>query len=184
MLLRICRRPTGSLEGVRLDWFRSGVVYDIGPQLAGLLVTEGWAEPVSENETESPQRPPPLKVSAVILVVDDHDDLRQLTVSVLAEHGYAVVEAQHGKEGIARLCEHAPDLVLLDLNMPVMNGWEFRAEQQRLDNQQLAAIPVLLVTGEDGDADQQAADMHAAGLVSKPFDPERLLSAIQSVLHR
>ena len=84
--------------------------------------------------------------SAVILVVDDEDDLRAFTVNLLRAHGYGVLEAQHGEAAIESLCKHAPDLVVLDLNMPIMDGREFCEAQQRLPDPQLAGVPVLLVT--------------------------------------
>ena len=121
------------------------------------------------------------EVSALVLVVDDDTDLRRLTATVLSCNGYRVVEAPDGREAMGRLVAHTPDLIVLDLNMPVMDGWEFRAEQQQLANDQLAAIPVLLVTGADG-ADAHAARLKAVGMVKKPFDPEQLLGAIRMAL--
>jgi len=82
---------------------------------------------------------------------------------------------------MASLCEHVPDLVLLDLNMPVMDGWEFRAEQQQLLNSQLASIPVVLVTAAP-DARDHAATLKAVGVVEKPFAPKQLLEAVKLAL--
>ena len=179
MRLRICRQPPGNIDGLRLDQFRPGLVYDIGSQLASVFLAEGWAEPVSE--LAEPVRPPPQRIAALILVVDDQTDLRQLTAHLLALNGYDVVQAGHGREAIAKLCEHSPDLVVLDLNMPVMDGWQFRAEQLRLSDGHLSAIPVLLVTGEDG-SDDHIKTLKAVGLIKKPFDADELLNAIQTAL--
>ena len=99
----------------------------------------------------------------------------------LAMHGYDVVEAGNGEEALQCFYPDAPDLVILDLNMPVMNGWQFRAAQQQLRDARLAAIPVLLVTGSDH-AVEHAASLAAAGVVTKPFNPDRLLTAVASVL--
>jgi CheY-like chemotaxis protein len=120
--------------------------------------------------------------SAVILVVDDEDDLRAFTVSLLRAHGYGVLEAQHGEAAIESLCKHAPDLVVLDLNMPIMDGREFCVAQQKLPDPQLAGVPVLLVTGAEGDTSRDAEDMNAVGLVRKPFEPDQLLTAIHTAL--
>jgi CheY-like chemotaxis protein len=177
--LRICRQPPGTIDGIRLDQFRPGLVYNIGSQLACVFLAEGWAEPIAE--LAEPVRPPPRRIAALILVVDDETDLRQLTAHLLALNGYDVVQAGHGKEAIAKLCEHAPDLVVLDLNMPVMDGWQFRAEQLRLPDGRLTAIPVLLLTGEDG-SDDQIGTLRAVGFIKKPFDAEELLHAIQTAL--
>jgi CheY-like chemotaxis protein len=179
--LRICRQPAGTIHGVRVDRFRPGLVYDLGTQLANVFLAEGWAEPIPDHGTSEALRPPPNRIAALVLVVDDETNLRQLTADLLSCNGYEVVQACHGKEGIAQLREHSPDLVILDLNMPVMNGWQFRAEQLRLPDGRLTAIPVLLLTGEDGSRDQFAT-LRPVGLIKKPFDPEQLLHAIQSAL--
>lgn len=182
MLLRICRQPAGTVEGVRVDQFRPGLVYELGTQLANVFLAEGWAEPCADASTAEAVRPPPNRIAALVLVVDDETNLRQLTADLLVCNGYEVVQACHGKEGLAQLHEHSPDLVILDLNMPVMDGWEFRAEQLRLPDGRLTAIPVLLLTGEDGSPDQ-FTQLKAVGLLKKPFDADQLLNAIQTALH-
>jgi CheY-like chemotaxis protein len=180
MRVRICRQPAGAIDGIPLEHFRAGLVYDIGTQLASVFLAEGWAEPVDEGESR-PVKPPSARVPALVLVVDDDTDLRKLTASVLACNGYGVIEAQHGREGMEKLIHDTPDLVVLDLNMPVMDGWQFRAEQQRLRDGRLASIPVLLLTGADA-ARTHSATLKAVGLVEKPFDPDRLLGAIKTAL--
>jgi CheY-like chemotaxis protein len=125
--------------------------------------------------------PPPHRIAALILVVDDETDLRQLTADLLSCNGYDVVQAGHGRDAIAKLIEHSPDLVVLDLNMPVMDGWQFRAEQLRLRDGHLTAIPVLLLTGEDR-SDYQLRTLKAVGFIKKPFDADELLHAIQTAL--
>jgi CheY-like chemotaxis protein len=180
MRLRICRRLQGSIDGVAIDHFQIGLVYEIGTQVASVLLAEGWAEPVAVSTLSTP-RPPPKRASAVVLVVDDESDLRQLVAELLLGHGYDVVLAQHGREALERLCECCPDLVLLDLNMPVMDGWQFRAEQRCLVEPRLVNIPVLILTGADG-ANQHAATLDAVGAIEKPFDPDRLLNAVRTAL--
>ena len=181
MRLRICRQPTGTVDGVPLQNFQPGFVYDLGTQLANVFLAEGWATPVDEDGPWTDRSSD--GISALVLVVDDDTDLRQLTASVLSCNGYGVIQAQDGHAAIERLAHDTPDLIVLDLNMPVMDGWHFRAEQLRLPNGRLAAIPVLLVTGADSAADD-AATLKAVGLIKKPFDPESLLQAIQTALQR
>jgi CheY-like chemotaxis protein len=183
MQVRICRQPAGAIDGIPLEQFRAGVIYEIGAQLAGIFLAQGWAEPVQDDSTVAPPRPPPNRIAALVLVVDDETDLRQLTANLLTCNGYDVVQARHGVEAILQLREHSPDLVVLDLNMPVMDGWQFRSEQQRLEDGHLATIPVLLLTGAD-DASDHAGTLKAAGLVRKPFNSEELLSAIEVALRR
>ncbi len=182
MRLRICRRLQGSIDGVALDHFQVGLIYEIGTQVASVLLAEGWAEPLGAADNVRPApRPPPIRLHAMVLVVDDEPDLRELVAEFLLAHGYNVVLAQHGREALERLSEHCPDLVLLDLNMPVMDGWQFRAEQRRLLAPDLVNIPVLILTGADG-ADRHAATLEAVGAIEKPFDPDRLLNAVRTAL--
>jgi len=178
--VRIQQQPPGTIEGIALDQFQSGLVYDIPRHLATVFLEEGWAEPCSDvDEVRGVRRPNSL--GALVLVVDDHTDCREITATLLARDGYQVIEAPDGRDAMASLCEHVPDLVLLDLNMPVMDGWEFRAEQQQLLNSQLASIPVVLVTAAP-DARDHAATLKAVGVVEKPFAPKQLLEAVKLAL--
>ena len=182
MRLRISRRLQGSIDGVAIDHLQIGLIYEIGTQIASVLLAEGWAEPVGAADDALPSpRPPPTRLSALVLIVDDEPHLREMTADLLISHGYEVVVAQHGAEALARLCEHRPDLVLLDLNMPVMDGWQFRAAQERLVEAPLINIPVLILTGAD-DAPEHAATLRAVGLIEKPFHPDQLLSAVRTAL--
>jgi CheY-like chemotaxis protein len=181
MRLRICRRLQGFIDGVAIDHFQIGLIYEIDTRVASVLLAEGWAEPVgADGSTQTTPRPPPKK-AAVVLVVDDESDLRELVAELLLWHGYDVVLAQHGREALERLCEYCPDLVLLDLNMPVMDGWQFRAAQRRLVEPDLVNIPVLLLTSANGASDH-AATLKAVGLIEKPFDPDRLVDAVRTAL--
>jgi len=182
MHVRICRRPERPIDGMSVEHFRVGFVYDLGPQLASVFLAERWAEPVGARESD-PTYPASDRLSALILVVDDDIDVRKLTASVLTCNGYGVIEACHGREGIARLVQDTPDLVMLDLNMPVMDGWQFRAEQQQLPDGRSASIPVVLVTAVDG-AGAEMARLKAVGLVEKPFDSDGLLCVIKTALRR
>jgi two-component system OmpR family response regulator len=107
--------------------------------------------------------------------------VRHLVATVLRDGGYEVLQARHGREAIAQLCEHRPDLIILDLNMPVMNGWQFCAERQRLADGRLSAIPVLLLSGLAA-AQSHVFPLRAAGLVQKPFEPDELLNAAHKAL--
>jgi CheY-like chemotaxis protein len=180
--LRICRRLQGSIDGVTIDHLRIGLIYDVATEVASVLLAEGCAEPLGAADEALPSpRPPPRRRRAVILVVEDEPDLRQLTADLLVSHGFDVLSARHGREALERLCEHRPDLVLLDLNMPVMDGWQFRAAQARLEQSHLVNIPVLLLTGADA-APQHAATLNAVGVIAKPFHPDHLLDAVRTAL--
>jgi CheY-like chemotaxis protein len=178
MWLRICRIPDRPIDGVSLDDFQIGRIVELGPQVAGVFLAEGWARPVfvrMERHTgaSTPQR--------LLLVVDDDEPTRVLLTELFIAHGYAVVLAEDGKQGLQQLLDYAPDLVVLDLQMPVMDGWRFRAEQQLLSNVRVAAVPVVILTGTENAATSAKA-LQAVGFVEKPFEPDRLLGAVLKAL--
>ena len=80
----------------------------------------------------------------LILIVEDDDDSRRMLELLLASNDYETMSARNGAEARERMRERKPCLVLLDLQMPVMSGWEFRARQ--LQDPELAGVPVLCVT--------------------------------------
>ncbi len=94
------------------------------------------------NETQ----PQAEGASAKILVIDDESSFREIIARALAKQGFAVVEAAAGKEGLRKALDSVPDLVLCDLLMPGMNGYEELAALRR--EQTLAGIPFIVLTGE------------------------------------
>ena len=183
MRLRILTRPTDSMDGV-LDHLRVGEVYELGTQVACVFLAEQWAEPAMEDEVVVVQSPTAAisNIEPLVLVVDDDPDIRRLTESLLTNHGYHVILAAHGQDAIQRLRHRCPDLIVLDLNMPIMDGWTFRTEQRDLADQKRAAVPVLLMTGEENAA-AFADTLQAVGVIKKPFDPAELLTAISAAIH-
>jgi CheY-like chemotaxis protein len=118
---------------------------------------------------------------ASILVVEDDADVRDTLVLVLESEGFVVRAARDGREALDIL--HGgfrPRLILLDLMMPVMNGWEFRAETKR--DPALSSIPVVFVSALEPAPDRAAA-LDAAGFLHKPFDLEALLQTVGRVTH-
>jgi CheY-like chemotaxis protein len=115
-----------------------------------------------------------------ILVVDDTADLRLLLTRLLELEEYRVTTASNGQEALARITHDRPDLVLLDLQMPVMSGWDLH---QRL--QQLAAdLPVVFMSA--GYRVQVEAERHGAdGYLAKPFDLDVVVATVRRTLaHR
>jgi len=183
MRLTIIKRPAGDTPGMTLDQFEVGGTYEVGTQLGRVLIAARCAKAVSGAavaDVIAASPGPAVANRGVVLVVDDEPDAQRLTETLLARSGYHVVVARHGKEAITVLKDRCPDLIVLDLNMPVMNGWQFRAEQRHL-SPRLAAIPVLVLSGED-DVSNQAAALKAAGVVQKPFEPEALLDAVRRAI--
>ncbi len=113
-----------------------------------------------------------------VLIVEDESVIREAIAEVLDEEGFDVIEAQNGEEGLAMMRDKAPMGVLLDINMPVMDGWEFR-EQQMLDPA-LSKIPVIVIT-----AGWRCAEviqrMYPEGCLAKPFKIEALLNEVNRV---
>lgn len=111
-----------------------------------------------------------------ILLVDDDRDIRETMEILLAEYGHRVITAANGREALHLLRQGPrPDLVVLDLMMPVMTGWELR--EQMLRDPALATIPTIVISG-DIKAVQRATDLHATAFLTKPFELDDILSRI------
>ncbi len=107
-----------------------------------------------------------------MLVIDDDPDIRELLCTVLADEGWDARPAANGREGLALLERWEPDLIVLDLMMPVMDGWTFA---QRMRERWRIPIVVLSAATNVG---THAGRIGAVGVVSKPFDLDRLLPAL------
>ncbi len=121
------------------------------------------------------------KEGSCILVIDDDPAILDLIVEVLRDEGYGVIGARDGLEALRQIDRHRPDLILLDLWMPRMNGWEFRRRQRALPG--LADVPVVLLSAGGG-LPRHAAELDAAATIAKPFDLAHLLRVVEEVLHR
>jgi CheY-like chemotaxis protein len=121
--------------------------------------------------------PPP---SRAVLIVEDDIDAREFLRTYLGHAGYETRSAANGREGLQQLRDHRPLLVLLDLSMPVMNGWEFRTAQQALADRGLREVPVV-VTSALSDCAQHAETLGAIAVLPKPIDFDRLLNIVRSV---
>ncbi|MGH3061439.1 MAG: response regulator [Gaiellaceae bacterium] len=114
-----------------------------------------------------------------VLVVDDDAHLREFVRLNLEREGYSVREAASAEEGLRALEEQPPDLVLLDVMMPRVDGWEMlRAVQERHG---VGAIPVIMYSGKVEQA-AEATERGARAFIGKPFDPGQLLEATKQLL--
>jgi CheY-like chemotaxis protein len=113
----------------------------------------------------------------LVLIVDDDARIRALMARLLETSGYAAAEAGDGKEALAQMRLERPCVILLDLQMPIMDGWEFR--RQQLADPQLADVPVICVTGFYDSSDL----FRSAGVrcFTKPVQLSALLGAIREV---
>ena len=182
MRVRITRQPYGRADGFDLSRFKVGQVYDVGTTVGNLLLAEGFAVPVEIAEA-SLVIPLSRLSERTVLIVDDDPDVRTLLHHVLQAGGFQVVGARNGSEALAALTSHRPFLIILDLLMPGMDGWQFREAQRRLPDRELADVPILVVSGAQ-DVRTLAQNLGAAGIFEKPFDPERVLVAVQSRVRR
>ena len=111
-----------------------------------------------------------------VLIVEDHPELRRSLTDLLQEAGYAVTSAADGQEALAGLRNAPPpDLILLDLVMPVMDGWEFRRRQRQ--DSALAAIPVVVISGGETPP-RSSGFVDAASYLLKPIDFDVLLATV------
>ena len=116
-----------------------------------------------------------------VLVVDDDPNVRLLCATNLTLDGFDVIEAGNGQEGLERVGEDAPDLVLLDISMPVLDGFELATAVRR--NHRTRHVPLVFLTGEaTPDAEERAFAIGAAGYFTKPFDPAAVSRFITDVL--
>lgn len=120
-------------------------------------------------------------MSKKILVVEDTEDNRQILRDLLGMAGYVLVEAQDGAQGVAMAAEHRPDLILMDIQMPVMDGYE--ATRRIKADPALSSIPVVAVTSYALSGDE--AKTRAAGCdgyIAKPYSPRQMLAKVREIL--
>ena len=111
-----------------------------------------------------------------VLVVDDQEAIRDTLQTALDDEGFTVECAANGREALDILERWNPCVILLDLMMPVMDGWAFRAEQQRSGND----VPIVLLSAA-GELSRHQEDLGAAAVIAKPFDIDHVISAIEGV---
>jgi len=120
-------------------------------------------------------------MSKRILVVEDQKDDRQIIRDMLAGTGYAITEAEDGEQALAAVAKERPDLILMEIQLPSMDGYE--AMQRIRTNPALLSIPIIAVTSYAPSGEEQKA--RAAGcddFVPKPYSPRQLLAKIRHYL--
>ncbi len=113
-----------------------------------------------------------------VLVVDDDPDIRAFVSELLVDEGYDVRAAANGRDALAVLATWRPDVILLDLMMPEMDGWAFLASQRL--NLELVCIPVIVMSASYN-LRGGAGRIAAADLVTKPFTIDQLLSKVEAL---
>lgn len=118
---------------------------------------------------------------AKILVADDSNMMLQIAKMNLEKAGHAVVTAADGNEAVAKAQSEKPELILLDAEMPEMDGWE--AAESISKNPATANIPILMCTGHDLTGEESELErVGAKGFITKPYQPAQMLEKIKSVI--
>jgi CheY-like chemotaxis protein len=131
----------------------------------------GTAELGSKGKRERP----------LILIVEDQQDLRQLYATELALGGFDVIQAGDGAEAITHTSSESPDVVLMDLSLPIVDGWE--ATRRLKADERTSHIPVVALTAHDGAGElQRATSAGCDWFVPKPCPPHALITEVRRVL--
>ena len=120
-------------------------------------------------------------MSKCILVVEDQLDNRQILRDLLGNAGYALIEAENGEEALKAVAGQRPDLILMDIQLPIMDGYE--TTRRIRSNGDLKSIPIIAVTsyalaGDDAKALAAGCDAY----VTKPYSPKQLLAKVRKYL--
>ena len=117
----------------------------------------------------------------LVLVVDDFQDNREMYAEYLAFSGFRVIQAANGKEALDQAFANRPDIIIMDLSLPVMDGWE--ATRRLKADQRTNAIPVVALTGHAMQGHSKGAmDAGCDSFVAKPCLPDQLVAEIRKML--
>jgi chemosensory pili system protein ChpA (sensor histidine kinase/response regulator) len=155
------------------------MILDLAP-----MVRHGVARRAFEAEAEVPHAPrvqDEVRVKPLVMVVDDSITMRKVTGRVLERHEFEVMTAKDGIDALEKLNERVPDLMLLDIEMPRMDGYEL-ATQMKAD-ERLAGVPIIMITSRTGDKHRQRAfDIGVNRYIGKPYQENDLIVQINDVL--
>ena len=118
-----------------------------------------------------------------ILYIEDEETMLELARHILKISGYKLSVATSGRQGLSMIRQHKPDVLLLDLMMPDINGWD--VYRQIKSDETLADIPVIVITAKNQDTNQKIIDdlPPVEEYLTKPFDMEGLINSVQRFLH-
>ena len=135
----------------------------------------------AQHETRQLETVEPQTAIRTVMIVDDSVTVRKVTSRLMERHGWEVVTAKDGLDALRQLQDIYPDMVLLDIEMPRMDGFEVLRSVRR--DERLAALPIIMITSRTGEKHQQQAQaLGVNGFLGKPFQEASLLSSIEDVL--
>jgi len=130
-----------------------------------------------------PVAPPPVEHQLTALVVDDSITMRRVTQRLLERRGAKVLTARDGLDAITVLQEHEVDIILLDIEMPRMDGYQFATHVR--NDQRLKAVPIIMITSRSGEKHRaKAIEIGVNDYLSKPYQESQLMAAIEALLGR
>jgi twitching motility two-component system response regulator PilH len=151
-----------------------------GGPVEKLALKDIFARMATHRDDASRTDTPPAKDMAVLVVDDSRTAVHALQL-LLERAGYLIFTAGDGLQAIAAAKRHRPDLILMDIVMPVMNGFE--ATRALASDPETAAIPVIMVSGSEQAAERLwGARLGAKGFLAKPFNRDELLAKVQTVI--
>jgi two-component system, cell cycle response regulator DivK len=117
----------------------------------------------------------------VVLLVEDHEDSRYICSVILQHHGYSIMEAMDGDTGVQLAQQHLPDLILLDVTLPVLDGWA--AAKRLRERQETSRIPIVALTAHAQRADQERGlRLGFAAYLIKPCSPTHVLEEVRRII--
>uniref|UniRef100_UPI0003903FA9 Response regulator n=1 Tax=Thermotoga maritima (strain ATCC 43589 / DSM 3109 / JCM 10099 / NBRC 100826 / MSB8) TaxID=243274 RepID=UPI0003903FA9 len=121
-------------------------------------------------------------MSKKVLLVDDSAPIRKMVSFVLKKEGYEVIEAENGQIALEKLSEFTPDLIVLDIMMPVMDGFTVLKKLQ--EKEEWKRIPVIVLTAKGGEEDESLAlSLGARKVMRKPFSPSQFIEEVKHLLN-
>lgn len=117
-----------------------------------------------------------------ILIAEDYPDARSFMVAILEMHGFHVIEAANGSEAVELACRHRPDLILMDISMPVMDGIQ-ATKVIRSSESGISRTPIIVITAFDDEVSRKAIDAGCNEVIPKPIAIEKLEQTMQKYLH-
>lgn len=171
------------LLAARREGFKSLSSAAIEKVIAGITTLDELARVVVLEETEASRTAVKRGQKVRILAADDEEDILKVVTKRLIDAGYEVIRARDGSEALQLAFKEKPDLVITDVTMPKMNGFELTKHLR--SSLETAVIPIIMLTArQDKDSELKGIDAGADDYITKPFDTDKLLSRVKMLLRR